>query len=85
MQSLLRNYPVADTAYGWGNLTRMAIHTAAGFIVGIAGVTLTLALWQALVAYQAEVSRQFGENYPQLASESSAASNKATPVCRGQG
>ncbi|MGI9248219.1 MAG: ATP-binding protein, partial [Woeseiaceae bacterium] len=86
-----------DTAYGWGNLTRMAIHTAAGFIVvglgfvaaawmlerrysaylprsfpvivGIAGVTLTLALWQALVAYQAEIARQFGDKLPLLANE----------------
>ena len=65
-----------ETAYGWGELTRMAIHTAAGFIVlgtgvvalawaedgfgdgvfprwfpstlGIGGVTLSVALWQAL-------------------------------------
>jgi signal transduction histidine kinase/CheY-like chemotaxis protein/HPt (histidine-containing phosphotransfer) domain-containing protein len=87
-----------NTAYGWGNLTRMAIHTATGFIVvglgfvakawilekrfseylprsfpiivGIAGVTLTLALWQALVAYQAGVAQQFGVGYPLLASGS---------------
>jgi signal transduction histidine kinase/DNA-binding response OmpR family regulator/HPt (histidine-containing phosphotransfer) domain-containing protein len=86
-----------DTAYGWGNLTRMAIHTAAGFIViglgfiavawmlekryadylprsfpiiiGIAGVTLTLAMWQALVAYHADLARQFGDNYPKPANE----------------
>jgi len=87
-----------DTAYGWGNLTRMAIHTAAGFIViglgfvaqswvlerryseylprnfpvivGIAGVTLTLALWQAVVAHQAEMARTFGPEYRHLADES---------------
>ena len=87
-----------DTAYGWGNLTRMAIHTAAGFIViglgfiaeswvlekryssylprifpvivGIAGVTVTLAFWQALVAYHAGISRMLGADYPDLVDES---------------
>ncbi len=87
-----------DTAYGWGNLTRMAIHTAAGFIViglgfiaaswalekryssylprvfpvivGIAGATVTLAFWQALIAYHAGISRMLGADYPDLADES---------------
>ena len=85
-----------DTAYGWGNLTRMALHTAAGFIVlgvgflaaawmlekrfsahlprsfpiivGIVGVTVTLALWQAIVAYQESADRQFGDHHLELAS-----------------
>lgn len=70
------------TAYGWGNLSAMAVHTAAGFLVlgvgllryawnedskrtgqypgwlplpvGIAGLTVTICLWQALSAYQAQ-------------------------------
>jgi len=77
-----------EGAYGWGHMTRMAIHTAAGFIVlgmgfvgfawssnkrafpdeslphwlpqliGITGLTVTFALWQALSAQE---SRMVGE------------------------
>ena len=34
-----------ETAYGWGNLTRMALHTAVGFMVGSLG--LLLSIWDA--------------------------------------
>jgi diguanylate cyclase (GGDEF)-like protein/PAS domain S-box-containing protein len=76
-----------ETAYGWGHLTHMAVHTALGFIVlgtallALAGrsaraagataielctlplttglVVLVLALWQALVAWENQVFREY--------------------------
>ncbi len=40
----LAGYPFhLETAYGWGNLTRMAIHTASGFVV--LGVGLVVFAW----------------------------------------
>ena len=79
-----------ESAYGWGHLTRMAIHTSAGFIVlglgftalawrdekqlqpdhrfpswlpipiGMTGLTVTLALWQALKAYEQKMIETLG-------------------------
>ena len=88
-----------EGAYGWGNLTRMAIHTAAGFIVlgvgfvslawsvdcrvspqerlpqwmplfiGITGTTVTLVLWQALVAQERRIVSEMGPFASNLADE----------------
>jgi len=79
-----------EGAYGWGHMTRMAIHTAAGFIVlgigfvtlawsrnrqqfpgeslphwlpqviGITGLTITFALWQALSAQEQRMVGEMG-------------------------
>ncbi len=78
-----------ETAYGWGSLTKMAVHTAVGFLiismglhalawqreagrgdrlpiwlpwpVGIATVTVAIALWQALHAAEVRASRLLGD------------------------
>ena len=79
-----------EGAYGWGHMTRMAIHTAAGFIIlgigfvalawsrnrrqfsgellphwvpqviGITGLTITFALWQALSAQEQRMVSEMG-------------------------
>ena len=79
-----------EGAYGWGHMTRMAIHTAAGFIIlgvgfvgfawtsnrqtfpdellphwapqiiGITGLTITFALWQALSAQEQRMVGEMG-------------------------
>ena len=79
-----------EDAYGWGHMTRMAIHTAAGFImlgsgfvalawarnrrmspgaflphwvpqvIGITGLTITFALWQALSAQEQRMVSEMG-------------------------
>jgi len=79
-----------EGAYGWGHMTRMAIHTAAGFIIlgigfvafawsrnrlmspgevlphwvpqviGITGLTVTFALWQALSAQEQRMVSEMG-------------------------
>ena len=87
-----------ETAYGWGSLTRMAVHTAFGFIaigfgffatawmlererspgipkvtsviLGILGIMLTLALWQAVFANQNQMIREHGLAYENLMDES---------------
>ena len=77
------------SAYGWGKLTQMAIHTSIGFIFtglliilealwlsfkqfqklpapilpitsGLIGLTITIALWQAIEASELEISHQYG-------------------------
>ena len=79
-----------EGAYGWGHMTRMAIHTAAGFIIlgggfvalawsrnlrmspgeclprwapqviGITGLTITFALWQAMSAQEQRMVSEMG-------------------------
>ena len=79
-----------EDAYGWGHMTRMAIHTAAGFIllgggfialawsrnrrmspgeglphwvpqvIGITGLTITFALWQAMSAQEQRMVNEMG-------------------------
>jgi diguanylate cyclase (GGDEF)-like protein len=78
-----------ETAYGWGKLTQMALHTSIGFIIvgsllilqvlhfslqiyrkipplwptmtiGILGVTVTIAFWQALNANELRIATQYG-------------------------
>lgn len=77
-----------ETAYGWGALTKMAIHTGFGFIIlgfgfvawswqqnintgteqklpilaGIATLTITLSIWQALVAVENSLFATYGES-----------------------
>jgi hypothetical protein len=89
-----------ESAYGWGHLTRMAIHTAAGFmilgagfvalawagekqgadgqrlprwiplVIGITGSTITLALWQAMVAQERRMVSEMGPQATNYADES---------------
>jgi diguanylate cyclase (GGDEF)-like protein len=78
-----------ETAYGWGKLTRMALHTSFGFVLmgillvmvvvqtsfeqfhrlprfflsitsGLIGLTVTVALWQALYALELQMQKQYG-------------------------
>ena len=74
-----------ETAYGWGNLTRMAVHTAVGFMAlgvaltvltwhreqqalpswfpacaGIGVTTITICMWQALSAQEADAASELG-------------------------
>ncbi len=88
-----------EDAYGWGHMTRMAIHTAAGIIIlgvgfvalawsktrllsrseflprwlpqviGITGLTITFALWQALSAQEQRMVREFGSDAANLSDE----------------
>ncbi|AFY40260.1 diguanylate cyclase [[Leptolyngbya] sp. PCC 7376] len=77
------------TAYGWAQLTHMALHTSIGFILvglllvvvilhislrrlrqlpllflpmvaGVSGIVVTVALWQALVAAELQLSKSYG-------------------------
>ena len=88
-----------EGAYGWGHMTRMAIHTAAGFIVlgsgfvalawtgcrlkspdeplpswlprviGITGLTITFAMWQALSAQEQRMVSSMGESAANFSNE----------------
>ncbi|HAJ92825.1 MAG TPA: hypothetical protein DCO71_09490, partial [Gammaproteobacteria bacterium] len=88
-----------EGAYGWGHMTRMAIHTAAGFIVlgvgfvglawtsnkrtfpdeslphwlpqliGITGLTVTFALWQALSAQEQRMVGEMGAGAANISDE----------------
>ena len=88
-----------EGAYGWGHMTRMAIHTAAGFIVlgsgfvalawtgcrvmspdellprwlpqviGITGLTITFAMWQALSAQEQRMLSSMGESAANFSDE----------------
>ena len=88
-----------EGAYGWGHMTRMAIHTAAGFIVlgiglvtlawsgdrlkfpdkslpqwvpqviGITGLTITFALWQALSAQEQRMVGEMGDGAANFSDE----------------
>jgi len=88
-----------EGAYGWGHMTRMAIHTAAGFIVlgvgfvgcawagnkrtfpnellphwvpqliGITGLTITFALWQALSAQEQRMVGEMGAGAANISDE----------------
>jgi PAS domain S-box-containing protein len=88
-----------ESAYGWGHMTRMAIHTAAGFIIlgaglvafawarhqqelpdqalphwvpqviGITGLTITFALWQALSAKEQRMVSAMGEDAANFSDE----------------
>jgi PAS domain S-box-containing protein len=88
-----------EGAYGWGHMTRMAIHTATGFIVlgvgfvgfawasnkrtfpdellphwlpqliGITGLTVTFALWQALSAQEQRMVGEMGAGAANISDE----------------
>jgi len=88
-----------EDAYGWGHMTRMAIHTAAGFIIlgigfiafawsrdshksatkslpswiprviGITGLTITFALWQALSAQEQRMVDELGASAANFSDE----------------
>jgi len=90
-----------EGAYGWGHMTRMAIHTAAGFIVlgsgfvalawtgcrlmspadplprwtpqviGITGLTITFAMWQALSAQEQRMVSEMGTDAANFSDEGS--------------
>ena len=46
-----------ETAYGWGNLTRMAVHTSFGFI--ILGLGVVVHAWKIEVGEQSEIPKWF--------------------------
>ncbi|RLA43905.1 MAG: hypothetical protein DRR06_10990 [Gammaproteobacteria bacterium] len=88
-----------EGAYGWGHMTRMAIHTTAGFIVlgggfvalawsrnrrmspaeslphwapqiiGITGLTITFALWQAMSAQEQRMVSEMGPSAANFSDE----------------
>jgi PAS domain S-box-containing protein len=88
-----------EGAYGWGHMTRMAIHTAGGFImlglgfiafawsrnnlqistetlprwiprvIGITGLTITFALWQALSAQEQRMVDEMGASAANFSNE----------------
>jgi len=88
-----------EGAYGWGHMTRMAIHTAAGFIIlgvgfiafswsrdsrqssaesspswipriiGITGLTITFALWQALSSREQRMVEELGDSAANFSNE----------------
>jgi PAS domain S-box-containing protein len=88
-----------EGAYGWGHMTRMAIHTAIGFIIlgvgfvalawsrnrrqfpaeflphwlpqliGITGLTITFALWQALSAQERRMVGEMGVDAANFSNE----------------
>ena len=88
-----------EGAYGWGHMTRMAIHTAIGFIIlgvgfvalawsrnrrqfpaeflphwlpqliGITGLTITFALWQALSAQERRMVSEMGVDAANFSNE----------------
>ena len=89
-----------EGAYGWGHMTRMAIHTSAGFtflglglisyswgisqsmfpekvlpawlpqVIGITGLTITFALWQAVSAKEQRMISEMGEAVANFSDES---------------